>query len=459
MFRRLLQQIFSPAKTPDTSVSAAPSAERFKVAVVEFFDRKNNADGQRLTGFLQNCDGLQISYMVPDFDLSFLDFESRNFFDLIDRGQSLLKQTGADVLIWGYSENGQIRLNFQTPRQYESDDGSFVCLLDCMYLPAGTLGGEEPFSAALTDLLAGTIISAVNCRSKERMIYKKYLLKKIINRISQIDSAKSLGLDYMPYILNQLGLIYMSVAADGKNENDFKTISNLFETALKYQKQILAPTHLGCIYLHLGQLNDYASVYMRRRSGFYFREAIRNYRQAQKFFGKYTYPYDHGHICYKLSGLYYNYWKQTEDLQALRDSVSQLRECERIFTQSQFPGFWGRIEENLGFLLHNLALITKSPDICRLAVNAYRNRQKLVTQTFHWTQIQEKIAGIHYLEGKISANTEALEEALACYHDALYLYETSKNGQAADRTRAGIAKTRQLMADLSDGQEEEAILP
>lgn len=41
----------------------------------------------------------------------------------------------------------------------------------------------------------------------------------------------------MPYIMNQLGLIYMTAAADGKNENDFKIIANLFETALKYQNR------------------------------------------------------------------------------------------------------------------------------------------------------------------------------------------------------------------------------
>lgn len=249
-----------------------------------------------------------------------------------------------------------------------------------MYLPADALAGGE-FPQPLLDLLTGTVVSAADRPDKECRIYKKYLLKKIIARISKIDSAKSLGLEYMPYIMNQLGLIYMTAAADGKNENDFKIIANLFETALKYQKQIFEPTHLGCIYLHLGQLNDCASVYADKHSDVYFRAAIADYRQAQKYFGKYTYPYDHGHICYKLSGLYYNYWKRTEDLQALRDSVSQLRECERIFTQAQFPGFWGHIEGSLGYLLHNLGHRTRSPDICRLAVAAYRNQQKIVTET------------------------------------------------------------------------------
>lgn len=335
MFRRLLQQLVSPPRpaTARPAVGHVPAEIRFKVIVADFYDRVSSSGGEKLAELLQGAEGLDVASLKADFDLSFLNFESRNFFDLIDRGQNLLEKTGADVLIWGCREENRLRLNFQTPRQYEKEDGSFVCLLDSMYLPADALAGGE-FPQPLLDLLTGTVVSAADRPDKECRIYKKYLLKKIIARISKIDSAKSLGLEYMPYIMNQLGLIYMTAAADGKNENDFKIIANLFETALKYQKQIFEPTHLGCIYLHLGQLNDCASVYADKHSDVYFRAAIADYRQAQKYFGKYTYPYDHGHICYKLSGLYYNYWKRTEDLQALRDSVSQLRECERIFTRA-----------------------------------------------------------------------------------------------------------------------------
>ena len=450
--KKLFHRIFSSA--PDVADNGKPVPEiRFRAAVVGFYDHTGNFNGQKLTDLLQHYEGLEVFCLKPDFDLSFLNFESRNFFDLLDRGRSLLEKSGADVLVWGYCNNGRMRLNFQIPQQYENGEKTFIRLLDSMYLPAAAVENGHNLPPPLPDLLAGTIISAVGRTSREEQIYKKYLLRKIIDRISRTDSAKDLDLNHMPYILSQIGLIYMTVAADKCNENDFEIIGNLFTAALKYRDRILEPTELGCIYLHLGQLNDYASVYMGRRSGFYFREAIRFYQQAQKFFGKYTYPYDYGHICYKLSGLYYNYWKRTEDLQALRDSVAQLRECERIFTEAQFPQFWSKIEGSLGYLLHNLARLTGNTEICRLAAAAYRNRQKIVSesrQPFFWAQIQEKIAEIHYLEGKISANPEALEEALECYHDALYFYETGKHENAAVHARNGIAKTRQLLETIKN---------
>ncbi len=452
MIKQFLRHFFSPSKATPKVASISPAAEiKFKIIVIDFHDNSSSSGAQNLTSVLSGQQGLDISCMTPDFDLSFLNFESRNFFDLIEHGQNILQQTKADVLIWGYRQDEYIRLNFQTADQYQDTEDSFVGLLDCMYVPASDLNKDKGLSPALIDLLVGTIIAAVNCNNNEARIYKKFLLKKIIHRLSQIDSAKSLGLEHMPYIMNQLGLIYMSVAAANGNETDFKTISNLFETALKYQKQILEPTHLGSIYLHLGQLNDCASVYMSKHLSFYFRSAIYNYQMAQKYFGKYSYPYDYGHICYKLSGLYYNYWKQTEDLQALRDSVSQLRECEKIFSQAQFPEFWGHIEGNLGYLLHNLARITQSVEICRIAVNAYKNEQKIITekrQPLFWAQIQQKIAEIYYLEGKLSNNPEALEEALSCFHDALYIFENAKKENASVQVHNLIAKTRQLLGEF-----------
>lgn len=458
MFKQFLRKILTPSSPANQAVqTVVPEEIKFKIVIVDFYDRSNSDGAKNLTDLLSPAQGLEVCCLSPDFDLSFLNFESRNFFDLIERGQNILKQTKADVLVWGYRQDDYIRLNFQTTEQYQDNEDSFVGLLDCMYIPAESLNTGTNLSSALLDLLTGTVIAAVNCNSNEARIYKKFLLKKIIGRLSQIDSAKSLGLEHMPYIMNQLGLIYMSVAAANGNEADFKTISNLFETALKYQKQILDPTHLGCIYLHMGQLNDCASVYMKKRLPFYFRSAIYNYQMAQKYFGKYTYPYDHGHICYKLSGLYYNYWKQSEDLQALRDSVSQLRECEKIFSQAQFPDFWGHIQGNLGYLLHNLAHITKNVEICRVAVNAYKNEQKVFTenrQPLFWAKIQQKIAEIYYLEGKLSDNPEALEEALSCFHDALYIFETSKKETAVTQVNNLIAKTRQLLGELKDKEDE-----
>lgn len=85
----------------------------------------------------------------------------------------------------------------------------------------------------------------------------------------------------MPYIMNFLGIIYLSYAFDKSDGRDFKIVKSLFDTAIKHQDLITSPIHLGCIYNHLGQLYDCATRYMDKNPAAYFKGAIEYYRLAQ----------------------------------------------------------------------------------------------------------------------------------------------------------------------------------
>ena len=459
MIRNFWQKLFKVSSEPKSSENIADYGPKFRITVADFYDNISNTGAFHLAEALNSCEGIEAFADCKDFDHNFLNLESRNIFDLIDTGQNILHQNNSEVVIWGYREKDRIRLNFQNTAQYEDVGNSFISLMDCFYLPADMLDDNEPkVPSTLLILIYGIVISAVNNPAKEFQIYKKYLLKKIVHQLSQIDSAQSLGLEYMPYILNFLGIIYLSVAYDSSETENFKTIRSLFESALKHQNQILQPTHLGCIYYHLGQLFDSATHYIPESPSSLFRGAIKNYQMAQKYLSKYTYPYDYGYICYKLSGLYVSYWKQTEDTQALRDAVFQLREAEKVYTQALFPDFWARIEGNLGYLLQNLGHLTKSTEIGNLAIRAYQNQQKIVTEKNNpilWGEIQEKIGNIFYLQGRNHSDTEALEESLSCFHDALYVFETSGELIKAKQLKFDINKTYQTLSELKAADNEE----
>lgn len=445
-----LKNFFHPPRDKEPVAITMPEI-KFRVLVVEFLDNRDCNKGAKLAEILQNCEGLELIYCNEPIDKNFLNLESRQIFDLLDNGQALLEKNRADVLIWGCRNDKQIRLNFQNRRQYEPDDSNFVLLLDSLYIPAGSLDNISAFPDSLTNLLHGAVISAVHRSEKEYRIYQKYLLKKIVSRLAQTDSAKEMGLEYLPYILNFLGIIYMSLAYESAYEEDFKIIRNLFTGALKYQDMIMQPTHLGCISYHLGQLYENAALHMNKKTSACLQGAIQNMQMSQKYFGKYTYPYDYGYICYKLSELYFLYWKQSEDLQALRDAVFQLREAEKIFTRVLFPDFWQHIEGRLGYMLQNLGNLTKSRDIAQLAINAYRNRQQVITERKQpelWASLQNQIGEICYAHGKFSGDSEYLEEALACFHDALYIFEKSANSRMIELIKNNIAKSYRILSDL-----------
>lgn len=421
----------------------------FRVIVVEFADSVEGNGGETLTNLLKTCEGLSVHYFNHPFDKGFLSLESRTLFDLIDKGQNILDKSGADILIWGRRENDKIRLNFQTPFQYETCGDGFSSLLDSLYLPAQLFEQGVIFPQSLLKLIYGAIISSLNMTDKIRQIQKKYLLKKIIAALSTDNSAKTLSVNYIPYVMNSLGLIYLTYCGQQPQEKDIKIVKNLLETALAHTDQIQNPLHLGNIHYHLGQMYSLAASFIAKKPTNSYRQAITHYRLAQKYLGKYTYPYDYGLISYKLSDLFYDYWRQKEDLQALRDAVFNLREAEKIFTYALFPDFWAQLQGRLGYLLTLLSNAAISNEIAELAIAAYKNQQKIFTEKrdpLLWAQIQEKIGDIYLKQGKKEARKEDLEEALEYYHDALYIFENMSKTLDIQRLTSSINKTSNLIS-------------
>jgi len=443
-----LKKIVDKASTPKDETLAHYSGIKFNIVVVDFLDNIESCCGENLTRLLSSREGLALSFFDENFSKGFLNLESRTLFDLIDRGQTIIDRTKADVIIWGYRENDRIRLNFQTPQQYEKENYAYISLLDSLYIPAVFFEQPQQFPPAILNLIYGAVISSLNQANAPARIQKRYLLKKIIDQLSKDNSARNVSVEYMPYIMNFLGIIYLNYAHDTHDEKEFKITKSLFETAVKHQDLISSPLHLGCIYYHLGQLYDCATHNMETHPAAYFKGAIEYYRQAQRYLGKYSYPYDYGYISYRLSHLFFNYWRQKEDLQALRDAVFQLREAEKIYTYALFPDFWAVIQGELGQMLGLLGSLTKSEDISELAVNSYRNQQKVITERrdpVTWAQVQENIGEIYYRIGKNNMERSHLEDALECYHDALYIFENAGNEEKIKNIMTNIARTNQTL--------------
>lgn len=447
----LLKKTFLTPNEPqedDVALQVEAFNIKYRVMVVEFAESIDNSSGEILATLLRENPHLDVSYFNEPFNKSFLSLEGRTFFDFIDKGQSILDKTKSDVLIWGQRENDKIRLNFQTPTQYEKNNTSFLSLLDCLYLPADIFDNADSFPMAILNLIIGTIITVAPLSDKRHIIQQKYLLKRIIDLLSKSDSAKIMPVDYLPYIMNFLSVIYMTYCRNSQQEKDFKTVNHLLNTAISHQDLIKDTVHLGCIYTHFGQLHTLASQTNTNHAAKHFKAAIANYQLAQKYIGKYVYPYDYGFISYELSNLLYDYWKQNEDVQALRDAVFNLREAEKIFTYAVFPEFWAEIEGLLGQRMNVLSSTVDNNAIAELAITAYKNQQKIITEKrdpFQWASIQENIGNIYYRLGRKLQDTALLEESLEYFHDALYIFENMDLSESTKRVTTNIAKTSDLL--------------
>lgn len=416
----------------------------FRVTVVAFEDKCNLNCGMRFAELLKRNEIFDVQFFNEPFPKGFLNLQGRHFFDFIDRGNKILQNMHSDILIWGYEENGKIRLNFQINDQYIIPNSLTMSLLDSLFVPLNYFTNIENFSKSLLLLVYGIIIAAINPMTNDQIKYKPKLLKDIITLLAEDNSPKDISREFMPYIMNMLGKIYLCNAKNNLTDQNIEIIENLFETALKNIQFMRFPIYYGCVFNNLGQLYEAAFWENRPDNYSFLKRSIKHYQEAQKHLNK-NYPYDYGLISYKLSRLYFEYWKHTTDLQALRDAVSQLREAEKVYSYAQFPQSWCHIQGLLGYYLTSLGMTTKSNEVMQLAINSYKQQQQVFEQYTYpveWAKIQEEIGNIYYLLGKQNDDDNFMYEARNYFNSALNVYEEIKLKDAVKETQQRLAKIK-----------------
>jgi hypothetical protein len=92
--------------------------------------------------------------------------------------------------------------------------------------------------------------------------------------------------------------------------------------------------------------------------------------------------------------------------------------------------------------------LTHNNAIAELAIAAYKNQQKIITEKrdpFVWAGIQERIGNIYYRWGRDTTDRDLLEESLEYFHDALYIFENMELAENAQRLTASIARSSDLL--------------
>ena len=122
-----------------TAKRILPKVETLKIVVVDFSEYGNFGFGKGLFRLLQKNAHFNVRFFDETFDKSFLNLHGRNFFDLVDFGNTLLQKLNADVIIWGYQDNENIRLNFQTANAYSDWENVSCSILESLFIPSEQL--------------------------------------------------------------------------------------------------------------------------------------------------------------------------------------------------------------------------------------------------------------------------------------------------------------------------------
>ena len=263
--------------------------------------------------------------------------------------------------------------------------------------------------------------------------------------LSNNAETKDISRELMPYIMNMLGKIYLESMRENLTEHDVEVVRDLFENALNSRHLMRLPVYYGCIYHNLGQLYEIAfNSHNDTLAKEHLKQAISSYQEAQKFLNR-NYPYDFGLISYHLALLYFEFWKHTDDLQALRDAVSHLREAEKVYSLSQFPQSWCPIEGLLGYYQTLLGMKTSSNEIMLLAIDSYKSQQQIFEQYAYpveWANVQEKIGNIYYVLGKQNSDENFMLEARNYLNSALEIYKEFKAKDAVLKVDTALKKIK-----------------
>lgn len=439
----VFKKIFKQNKTEIVT----PFLEKIKVVIVSFDDNCLVNSGQILSEYLSQNSLLEVCYYDELTDKKFLNLESRNFFDFIDNGKKILRKTQSDVLIWGCREQEKIRINFQIINQYENQTVPFFSILNELYLPLSYFQ-DRKIAPSILELIYATILTIFN--------NDKYhcALSNTVNAINNSTPPSDLDLCYMPHILNLLALAYLNSVKDNIKKQDVKIVSQMLKNAVSYQHKNVKNVLSGLIYANFGQLYQLEADCAVDDKYENIKLAIDCYTLSQKHFNRQIFPYDFGSIAYRLSKLYFNCWKYTSDIQALRDAIFHLRESQKIFTQIMFPKVWAEIQKNLGLYLSMMGIFARNDEVAMLAIENFKNYQKIYNKEnnpYEFAKSQENIGNIFFECGKIYNNAEYFEEACKYYIDAADIYENINKDAEYKLMQICIEKIDDYLLRMSDG--------
>ncbi len=413
------------AKADQTSVSLRP----IRIVISGATNGMPVQTKDVLQNSLSQISFLSLSYEEAIVFENFAEIDHRNFFDFWDKGTDILKRHRADVLLRYDQMQNQIRLSFQSDDMYQKKDAVFFSAAHNLFLPLSFFN-EEILPPQISALILATIISFVYEKDEKYKIY----LEQIMTHLGQQKIPAGIEALYMPNLLIFLVLCYLTFKKESFCKEDMALVLSLIKSAQKYLIEAPNSNMKAIIDLTLGQMYLCASYSKKADVYIFIRRAIEYFKKSLKIFSRYTYPYDYARISFVMAEQYIRMFQLSDDNQALRDAVAELRGAEQIFTYTIKPFLWAEIEEKLGFCFSVLSSKSNSEEIALMAVKHFKEKQKVYEREKYqkiWADTEKNIGDVYFYLGKHIKSENYLEKAIDSYNSAFEIY---KNSDMKDET-------------------------
>jgi tetratricopeptide (TPR) repeat protein len=419
-------------------------AGHLTIAVAKLGDDKDDEHSKLLLDELGHFEGVK-TVAVPRIDPDKPDRKKAE-----EEAQGLLKQTGADVLIWGsvisLGSKSAMRLYWTPSRDVSGAKASEK------YLPqTETLALPELFWSDLKQilgLLTQTRLAELTFEQPGQFVADK--LAPLIAQVRALVESKE-GV-WNPETL--AGVRFSLATAletygeqSGKNE-PLAESSELYRKVLDENTRERVPLQWAATQNNLGTALETMG---ERESGTEtLTKAVDAYRETLKEFTPERAPLQWAATQNNLGNALAGLGKQESGTETLTKAVEAYREALKERTHERVPLDWAATQNNLGNALAVLGERESGTQTLTKAVEAYREALQERTHErvpLDWAATQNNLGNVLYRLGEHESGTETLTKAVDTYREALTVFDQERSPYYWQLTQRNLNVALALIAE------------
>ena len=337
--------------------------------------------------------------------------------------RSLLKESGADVLVWGMVHDGKIR-GAATPRLFWTPATQVSAAPPSRpYLVTEALNLEPMFWRDLTKVLGLLIATSDTEFLALRGKYREDKLTPFIERVRVLlDSGTAL--EWSPGTRGQvqsiLGKAYVSQAIDSGRVEPLEEARQAFNKAIAELSRKDSPVEWASAQNGLGVA--VATLAKRSPGVTRLREAISIYQTALLERTREKTPQEWAATRNNLANAQAALAERTLDAGLLQQALDGFDEVLQVFSHEKAPLDWASTQHNRGTALVGLGRLTASPVQLNEALDAYDAASveyKQASTPLAWAMIRNNVGITRAALGTWTNDPATLREAIRAYNEAL----------------------------------------
>jgi len=435
--KRVSQNTFAP--------SGAGTALPPKVMLVNLIEDTGGKVAEHVTESLNKFDGWEVYRIKQELEVPLEGSLAERLTAAAADGHMLMKEEGADILLWGEVDGETLRLRFLPAiPSGDSQPGAFG-LGDWLALPA-------QFGPELEEVLHVTVLAAVgpNFRGSrkrvgERLAEKLQLVKGFLETMPE-DFTVEQKATVLTCIGNSFGA-HSRLGGGGKRLGHAIATYKLARALVSAET---APLVWAVTQSHLAAALKAKGIKTKESAP--LKAAAVIYRQIADTLGRGEHPNDWALAQLNLGQVLFKLAHMENQTAYYEESGKAHEEALSVYTKEKMPARWAEVTDNHGVVLMTLGEMANANATLEQAVMklrkalGVRDRNRFPQQ---WAQTANNLGAACFALGKRKSGMALLREAISCFEGAQEIYDESGAKKRAEVIGKNLIRVERVLLQQS----------